>query len=125
MYDYRFELPFPPTVNHFHMPVRMGRGVRIIKSNKVTQYQTAVAKVMRELNLADEKIKERIRVHLVMHPKTRAKFDCSNYLKAYEDALMFCGFIEDDSQIIYGSIDKGEPVKGGKLVVKIELLGDE
>ena len=39
MPDFEFNLPYPPTVNHYHQPVRQGRGVRIIKLAKARAYQ--------------------------------------------------------------------------------------
>ena len=47
MPDYEFNLPWPPTVNHYHQPVRHGRGVRIIKGAKARAYQAdAVAAIV-------------------------------------------------------------------------------
>ena len=39
MPDFEFNLPYPPTVNHYHQPVRQGLGVRIIKGAKAREYQ--------------------------------------------------------------------------------------
>ena len=119
---YNFKLPWPPTVNHFHMPIKMGRGARCIKSPDVKKYQQQVFVIMNNLGLAGLNIKEKVLVSLVMHPKTNHKFDCSNFLKAYEDALEKCEFIENDHQIEYESIRKGEKVKGGELDICIKVL---
>lgn len=122
MSDYEFELPWPPTVNHFHQPVLIKGRMRNIKSKDVKRYQSEVAGVIKSLGLSKELIKQSVLISITMHPKTNHKYDCSNFLKAYEDALVQCGFLEDDHWIEYGSIRKGEKVKGGKLVVKVTKL---
>ena len=125
-YDYEFDLPWPPTANHFHQPVVVRRGGKVfarnITSKEVDKYQSEVKRVMESLNLDGEMIERPVEISLVMHPKTNHKFDRSNFLKAYEDALVKCGFMEDDHWIDYGYIRKGEKIKGGKLVVKVRLI---
>ena len=76
---------------------------------------------MDELNLSEELIERPVLISLVIHPRTNAKFDVSNYLKAYEDALVKCGFLEDDHWIEYVSIRKGEKISGGMLDVKVSF----
>lgn len=118
MCDYEFELPLSPSINTYRACVRN----RLITSKKGRIYFEEVQKVMDELNLSGEMIEQPVLIGLTIHPRTKAKFDCSNYLKAYEDALVKCGFIEDDHWIEYSSIRKGEKVKGGKLVVKVNKI---
>ena len=128
MYDYEFEIPWPPTANHFHQPVVMRKGKRVyarnVTSKEVEAYQKEVKRIMDELGLSGEMIAQPVTISLMMHPKTNHKFDRSNFLKAYEDALVKCGFMEDDHWIDYGYIRKGEKVKGGKLVVKVNKIPD-
>ncbi len=119
MSDYEFQLPWPPTVNHFHQPVMIKGRTRNIKSKGVKAYHKQVKILMDKLGLSGEMIEERVSISLVMHPKTNHKYDCSNFLKAYEDALVECKFLEDDHWIEYDSIKKGEKVKGGMLEVKV------
>lgn len=118
MYDYEFELPMPPSINTYRACVRN----RLITSKKGREYLKLVSDVISELNLENEMLEQKILVHLTIHPRTKDKFDCSNYLKAYEDALVKCGFLEDDHWIEYSGIRKGEKVKGGKLLVKISKV---
>lgn len=124
--SYKFELPWPPTSNHFHQPIAFRKNGKVlarnITSKEVDKYQAEVKKVMDELMLSGEMIEKPVLIHLKLHPKTNHKYDCSNFLKAYEDALVKCGFFEDDHWIEYGSIRKGEKVKGGKIVVIVEEL---
>jgi crossover junction endodeoxyribonuclease RusA len=118
MADYEFTLPQPPSINGYRA---VARG-RLITSKRGREYFIEVADIMKELNLDDEMIEQKVLISLVIHPRTLAKFDVSNYLKAYEDALVKCCFLEDDHWIEYGSIRKGEKVKGGLLKVKVDLI---
>ena len=117
--DYEFDLPFPPSVNTLRASVRG----RLITSSDGRKYYKAVADRMAELRLSGEGIAKPVTISLVMHHKMNARYDVSNYLKAYEDALVKCGFLVDDHLIEYASIKKGEKVAGGKLVVKVSAKG--
>ena len=117
--DYEFDLPFPPSVNTLRASVRG----RLITSSAGRKYYKAVAERMVELGLAGEGISSPVTISLVMHHKMNVRYDVSNYLKAYEDALVKCGFLVDDHLIEYASIKKGEKVDGGKLVVKVSVKG--
>lgn len=119
---FNFELPLPPTTNHFHVPVRMGKHTRLVTSGEVKKYQRQVKRILDDLFLSNRMITDDIEICLTIHPKHNRRFDCSNYLKAYEDALEKCGFIENDSQISYGYIKKGEPIKGGLLKVIAKVI---
>lgn len=114
---YEFDLPMPPSINGYRACVRN----RLITSKRGREYFVAVQKAMDELKLSGEMIEQPVMIHLTIHPRTRAKFDCSNYLKAYEDALVKCGFLEDDHWIEYSGIKKAEVIKGGLLRVRISL----
>ena len=123
--EFSFSLPFPPTSNHYHMPVRMGKGARCIKSPKITKYQREAVSIIQGLGLADLNISEKVEISLVMHPPTLRRYDCSNFLKAYEDALVQANFLEDDHLIEYGAIKKGEKKKGGELIILVKIIEGE
>ena len=88
--SYKFELPWPPTANHFHQPITFRKNGKVlarnITSKEVDKYQAEVKRVMDELMLSGEMIERPVLIHLKLHPKTNHKYDCSNFLKAYEDA---------------------------------------
>ena len=115
--SYEFTLPMPPSINGYRACVRN----RLITSKRGREYFIAVQSAMDELKLAGEMIEQPVMIYLTIHPRTRAKFDVSNYLKAYEDALVKCGFLEDDHWIEYGGIKKGDVIKGGMLKLKVVL----
>ena len=121
MADYEFELPWPPTTNKYHLPIKMGKGVRCIKSPKVTEYQKIACALMNKLGLSGENIDRPVVISLYLHPPTNRKFDCSNFLKAYEDALVQCGFLVDDHWIEYGFIRKGEKTPPGKIRIFVDF----
>ena len=114
---YEFDLPMPPSINGYRACVRN----RLITSKRGREYFVAVQVAMDELKLSGEMIEKPVMVSLIIHPRTRAKFDVSNYLKAYEDALVKCGFLEDDHWIEYSGIKKGKVIKGGLLKVRISV----
>ena len=115
--SYEFDLPMPPSINGYRACVRN----RLITSKRGRDYFVAVQAAMDELNLSGEMIEKPVSIHLTIHPRTRAKFDVSNYLKAYEDALVKCGFLEDDHWIEYSGIKKGVVIKGGLLKLRISV----
>ena len=115
--NYEFTLPYPPSINSLRACVRN----RLITSKKGREYFLKVAERMDELSLSGEAIEQEVIVSLVMHPPTLRKYDVSNFLKAYEDALVKCGFLEDDHWVEYGSIKKGEKIKGGRLDVSVKF----
>lgn len=116
---YEFDLPFPPSVNTLRASVRG----RLITSSAGRKYYKAVAERMEEMGLAGEGVSTPVTISIVMHHKMNVRYDVSNYLKAYEDALVKCEFLVDDHLIEYASIKKGEKVAGGKLVVKVNVNG--
>lgn len=109
----------PPTTNHYHVPRKNGKGVT--KSSKIRVYQRDVILLIRSLGLHRENIAQSVRVSLTFKPKTKARYDVSNFLKALEDALVNGGLLEDDHWIEYDSINKGELSKFGEVDVIINV----
>ncbi|AUR91074.1 endodeoxyribonuclease, partial [Vibrio phage 1.155.O._10N.222.55.B3] len=103
---YRITLPMPPTTNHYHVPRAGGKG--LTKNPKVAGYQRDVIMLIRSMNLHKIMIDEPVRFGVVFHPKTGARYDVSNFLKAFEDGLQMAGFLADDHWIEYDFINKGE-----------------
>lgn len=118
MADYEFTLPLPPTINTYRACVRN----RLITSKKGREYFLKVKGVMDEIGLSGEMIDRKILIRLTIHHSRNIKYDVSNYLKAYEDALVKCGFFEDDHWIEYGSIRKGEKKSCGEIKVSVSFI---
>ncbi len=117
--DYEFELPLGPSVNGLRF---VARG-RLVTSAKGREYYKEIQRVINVLGLHGKNIERPVTIHLTICQRTRAKFDVSNYLKAFEDAIVKAGFLEDDHWIEYNGIKKGPVVKGGLLKVKVFLGG--
>jgi len=116
--SYEIDLPWPPSLNNYRSCIR--NRLTTVEAGRV--YFEEVAWRIRLAKLHKENINQPVLINLTMCPPTRRKFDCSNFLKAYEDALVKSGFLADDHWIEYGGIRKGETVKNGLLNVKINLL---
>ncbi len=118
-YKYEFELPYPPSINGYW---RNFRGRQII-SKRGREYRTEAIGVLDDLGLTGEKLGGDLQVRVTIHPPTLRKYDIDNFCKAPFDALSHAEFWEDDSQIVKLTIEKGEKVKGGKLVFKVWIVG--
>ena len=121
MADYEFTLPWPPTVNHWHQPVRMGRGVRVVKSTKARNYESKAVAECAKIGIYGELTTGKLDVELELNPPTLAKYDIDNRTKGVFDSLSAAKFWDDDEQVSKLTINKGEKVKGGNVKVKVWL----
>lgn len=112
-------LPFPPTVNNITAVVRGRR----ITSKRGRQYrEEAVAAIRTQYQ--GEPIAGRLAVRLVLIPPCRRKRDIDNYSKAILDAITAAGIWEDDEQVDYITIIRGNVAKGGGCQVTITAYGE-
>ncbi|WP_339057369.1 RusA family crossover junction endodeoxyribonuclease [Candidatus Regiella endosymbiont of Tuberolachnus salignus] len=114
MNPYRLVLPYPPTLNSYW---RHDRGKNYI-SKKGRQYRTEVMALIARESLA-LRLTSKLCVKVWVHVPDRRKRDLDNLLKAPLDALVQAGMIADDSLIDDLHIIRAEPVKGGKLEIRI------
>lgn len=117
----RLELPYPPTVNTYW---RANGHRRYISPAGVTftQEVSLIVKNQKPKTFGDKQVA----VSVMIHPRSKRKFDLDNTLKAILDALMKAGMYDDDSQIEYIEIARGEAVDGGKAVVHLyDYIGEE
>lgn len=113
-------LPYAPSVNTYW---RRGRFSTYL-SPAGRLYKTAVAELVNELNvpkLGDARLK----MTLIIRPRSKRVFDIDNLAKSVLDSLCEAGIYDDDSQVDELHILRGEPIKGGRIVVTIETMGDE
>ena len=113
-----FELPYPPSVNHYWRRV----GARTLISRGGRAFREAVCSIL----AADrfQPLAGPLVVDVTVFPPDRRRRDIDNVQKALLDALQHGGAYEDDSQIVRLSIEKGDPVEGGKTIVRIQEMAE-
>ncbi|MTI13802.1 RusA family crossover junction endodeoxyribonuclease [Sansalvadorimonas verongulae] len=120
----RLVLPFPPTVNHVWKHT-----ARIVSSRKAVpcvymteqgkRYREDVKKHCRSLGLGKEPMTGSLRVRVRLHFPTNRRADLDNRMKALFDALTHAGIWEDDSQIDFFQVERGEKIRDGKVLVEV------
>lgn len=115
-----FELPFPPSANHYYRAVLTanGRGPRVLISRKGRAYREHVCAILAASGVST--FTETVKVDVELYPPDRRRRDVDNYLKVMLDALEHGGAYENDSQIVELRVRKLDPVKGGVTIVRIE-----
>lgn len=118
MSDYKFTLPYPPTINSYWATFRNRR----ITTKRGRDYVKLAAEKMTELKLNDEMISEKIAFEMTINPPTLRKYDVDNFTKGVFDALTKCSFWVDDEQVQKLTVKKGVKTKGGNVEVCVYLL---
>lgn len=112
--SHEFDLPFPPSVNHYW---RMWRG-RMVISKRGRAYRESVRSTLRGggtgLPLSGP-----VCVRIEAFPPDRRRRDLDNLLKAIGDSLEHAGVYHNDSQIVWLLIEKADVIPGGKVRVTI------
>ena len=110
-------LPLPPSINSYFATFQ---GRRIISKagrdfKKFTADYCLVSRVPKFGS-------SRLSMCLSIHPRDRRINDLSNRIKSLEDALVQAGVMDDDSQIDFLQVKRGEIRKGGECVVMIKEI---
>lgn len=113
-----YELPWPPSVNHYWIHMVRGKMVKVIVGKKGLEFREGVKYTVGTC----EPMTERLAVQIDAYPPDRRKRDLDNMMKATLDALEHAGVYENDGQIDELSIFRKEPTPGGKLVVTIREI---
>ncbi len=113
-----FELPYPPSVNHYWRRV----GARTLISRGGRAFRQEVCAILAARGVRP--LAGPLEMEIVVHPPDRRRRDIDNVQKALLDALQHGGAYEDDSQIIRLAIEKGDPVEGGKTLVQIKEVSE-
>ena len=115
-----FELPWPPSVNHYYRHV--GPRVRISRDGR--KYREQI--VARFLNDRAAKYTGPVELFIELYPPDSRRRDVDNSLKCLLDAFTHAGLYEDDSQIHRLVVTKREPMPpDGLAFVRIcEWNGD-
>ncbi|MCR4299734.1 MAG: RusA family crossover junction endodeoxyribonuclease [Gallionella sp.] len=112
-------LPYPPSVNHYWL-LNCGGGRRICDAGK--RFRLAVQLIMNRSGV--ESMPGRLSVEIIASPPDKRRRDVDNLLKAILDALQHAGLYADDNAIDVLKICRGDVIKGGSLLVKVERALD-
>jgi len=112
----KFELPYPPSVNHYWR--RVGR--RTLISREGRRFRRNVMAILAAMGT--KPMVGPLAVEVDVFPPDNRRRDIDNVSKALLDALEHGGAYGDDSQIVKLSIEKREAVPGGRTCVKIKEL---
>ncbi len=111
-----FELPYPPSINHYWRRV----GPRTLISREGRRFRERVVAILAALPI--QPLAGKLAVHVEVFPPDPRRRDIDNIQKALFDALEHGGAYGDDSQIVRLTVEKRDPVDGGKTLVRIRKL---
>lgn len=118
MSDYKFTLPYPPTINSYWATFRNRR----ITTKRGRDYVKSAADKMIELKLHNEMISRPLFFEMTINPPTLRKYDVDNFTKGVFDALTKCNFWVDDEQVKKLTVRKGVKIKGGSVDIEVTVL---
>ena len=97
---------------------------RTILSKAGREYKKAIAEYVVENNVP--KFGEnKLKITMILQPKDKRKMDIDNRIKCVLDSLQEAGVFDDDFQVDELHVMRGEQVKGGKLLLTIEVIDHE
>ena len=110
----RFELPYPPTINHYYLHTANG----VILGAKGKSYRRDVALLTAKYRGACSSEK-RLSLTINAYPPDKRKRDLDNIVKATQDALQYARVYHDDCQIDMLTVIRRHQVKDGALQIWI------
>lgn len=119
-------LPWPPSLNQLYKRRSMKKGGRgMMMTDKGNAYKTEVGYLAKaEMRRKGVQIMARpVSWTMVWHPPDNRRRDGSNLLKILEDSFNKIVFL-DDELIHEHHLYKGTVIKGGNIMLKIEVLRD-
>ncbi len=103
-----FELPYPPSVNHYWRRV----GPRTLISRGGRAFRQSVCSILAATGV--EPLDGPLEVDIKVFPPDRRRRDLDNVPKALLDALEHGGAYQNDSQIVKLTLEKCERVEGAR-----------
>ena len=109
------QLPYPPSTNRYWRRV----GNKTVLSRDARLYIQRVREIwfMQRLDGARGLGESPLSVEIRVFPPDRRRRDLDNVLKAALDSLQHAGVFHDDSQIVRLTVERGQCVRDGSLVV--------
>jgi len=116
-----FELPWPPSVNHYYRHV----GPRVLISRDGRKYRENVVSLLKSEGIP--KFTGKVELHIELMPGDNRRRDVDNSLKCLLDTFTHGGLYDDDSQVYKLTVIKREPMPpNGMAYVRInEWNGDK
>jgi len=108
-----FELPYPPSVNHYF---RMVQG-RMLISREGRLFRQRVWAILAASGV--RALVGPLALEIEVYPPDNRRQDTDNVQKALLDAMQHGGAYHDDSQIVRLAIEKRGAVEGGRTIVRI------
>jgi len=111
-------LPLPPSINSYFATFQ-GRRIISKEGRGFKKFIADYCMVTRVPKFGSS----RLSLCMSVHPRDKRRNDLSNRIKALEDALVQAGIMDDDSQIDFLQVQRGDIKKGGECVVMIKEIG--
>lgn len=106
-----FEIPCPPSVNHYYRHV----GPRVLISREGRLYRERVSALL--VSYCVPTFKGAVSLDIQLYPPDARRRDIDNCLKSCMDAFTFGGLYNDDYQVKKLMIERLEPMPPDGLVV--------
>lgn len=108
-------LPLPPSINTYWR----ANGNRRFICEAGKQFRRDVEHLVK-VHKIESFAEKRLHMSVRLHMRDRRATDLDNRIKALWDALQHAGVYKDDSQIDSLTVVRGEIIKGGKCLVRVE-----
>lgn len=110
-----FELPWPPSVNHYYRHV----GSRVLISRDGRLYRERIVNKLKSENIST--FSDPVELFIELYPPDNRRRDVDNSLKCLLDTFTHGGLYRDDSQIYKLTVIKREPMPpDGMAYVRIQ-----
>lgn len=116
------DLPWPPSVNGYFIPVRACGFVRLSLSPAGRAYRKDAMHAIRSVLGPPVTTLQSVRVDIELRPPDRRKRDIDNHIKAVFDAITHAKLWGDDGQVDELTVRRGRVKRGGMATVLITEL---
>jgi crossover junction endodeoxyribonuclease RusA len=117
----RFQMPWPPSLNHLYPTGRNGR--RFLSKEGKAYHAAVVAELLRQ-RVPRNRIADRIELTLLIQPPDLRRRDISNLIKCVEDCLTHAGVWVDDCQVDALHVYRCLRYPGGIVTVEVKEAKD-
>jgi len=112
----RLTLPYPPSDNHLYS---VANGRKVLSAAGRDYYKQVGQECLVQLVGIPRHLRTCLAVAVDLHPPDRRRRDTANPTKALGDSLQKAGVMLDDAQIKEWHLYWCEPVRGGRVDVRI------